>query len=494
MPDLSKYQAEDAPPKAGAMINTFRSFGYNLRTAIADIIDNSISAGSKNIRVNYTWLGAESTVSILDDGSGMNLTELIDAMTAGSKNPEDERDKYDLGRFGLGLKTASFSQCKILTVATKQSESEIIKRCWNLDFVNSSQNWTLLNYISDETHLDDLQKLPCGTLVLWEAMDRLVGNSLESNEAVRKVFLQDFELVEKHLSMVFHRYLENKKIKIFINNLEIKAWNPFLKGEKGRQLVAEEKVANERVKIKCYVMPHASMLSEEGRKEGGGTEGWYAQQGFYIYRNERLLVAGDWLGLFPKNEHYKLARILVDIPNSMDSDWKIDIKKSTAIPPLYLLEDLYKKGLTTRMVAADVHRFRAEQIIRNSETSSQNFEFIWSISTSRDGTKNYKINKNHSLIQKLIAADNVSKKEFSQFLKIIEESLPIELIIQNHSDNPEVHELREKVGELDTNTIEIAKKMYASLKASGVSHEIAIKQIFNIEPFNHYKELIEYFN
>jgi signal transduction histidine kinase len=118
--DLIQYAAEDTPPKAAVMINTFRAFGYDLRTAVADIVDNSISAGARSVWIDYNWEGPDYFIRIRDDGHGMSLPELVQAMTPGSRDPNDERDSKDLGRFGLGLKTASFSQCKQLTVVTKR--------------------------------------------------------------------------------------------------------------------------------------------------------------------------------------------------------------------------------------------------------------------------------------------------------------------------------------------------------------------------------------
>src|SRR5690349_3391180 len=133
---LKKFEAEEAHPKPKSTLNSYRSFGYSVQTAIADIIDNSITARAKNIWINYVWDGSKSYLSILDDGLGMDLIELIDAMTPGSKNPQDNRESHDLGRFGLGLKTASFSQCRRLTVVSKKKDTILIKRCWDLDYVN----------------------------------------------------------------------------------------------------------------------------------------------------------------------------------------------------------------------------------------------------------------------------------------------------------------------------------------------------------------------
>src|SRR5258708_3144611 len=116
---LKQFEGEDATPHAGNMIEDFRSIGYSLQTAIADIVDNSIAAKEKNIWIDLEWNGENTAVIITDDGIGMSKDELINAMRPGSKNPLADRSSEDLGRFGLGLKTASFSQCRILTVATK---------------------------------------------------------------------------------------------------------------------------------------------------------------------------------------------------------------------------------------------------------------------------------------------------------------------------------------------------------------------------------------
>lgn len=490
MIDLLNFISEETPPKASAMINTFRAFGYNLQTAIADIIDNSISAKADNIWINYEWKGKDSWVSILDDGRGMDVYTLVSAMTPGSKDPNDERDIDDLGRFGLGLKTSSFSQCKILTVATKKQDCSIIKRCWDLDFVNKTGKWSLLNYISDEIYFEKLSESNCGTMVLWENLDRLVGNSHIENEATRKVFLEEFSLVEEHLSLVFHRFLEKRKLKIWINGLPINPWDPFMK-ESGEQLICDELLDNDNVRIKCYVLPHISKINKE-KREVARTDKWYGLQGFYIYRNERLLLFGDWLGLFNKNEHYKNARILIDIPNKLDHDWKIDIKKATATPSIKIRKDLIRLGKMTRLAAGNVYRFRGNEVLLDDSITSFDFQPIWKATKKRDGAYDYYINEEHPILKKNLDAEVIGKKDLKTILRLIGETTPVEAIIQNYSENPESVELRGEHKELDPGTIQLAKLMFESLIKSGITNEIAIKQILNIEPFNEYPQIIEY--
>lgn len=491
MKDFSNFISEETPPKASAMINTFRAFGYNLQTAVADIIDNSITAKAQNVWINYEWIGKNSLVTIEDDGEGMEKDALIDAMTPGSKDPNEERDVNDLGRFGLGLKTSSFSQCKTLTVVTKKAGFNTLKRCWDLDFVNSTGKWSLLDYISDEKYIEKLSSQENGTIVLWENLDRLVGNSHIENEAARKVFLEEFALVEEHLSLVFHRYLEKRKLKLWINGNPIKPWDPFMKDEDGGQLVCDERLENDNVQIKCYVLPHISKINEEARLKAK-TENWYKLQGFYIYRNERLLLYGDWLGLFTKNEHYKNARILIDIPNKLDHDWKIDIKKATATPSFTIRKDLIRLGKMTRLAAASIYRFRGNQIMLDDSISSFDFQPIWKATRQRDKAINYYINEDHPIIAKSLENDFLSKKDYKTILKLIGKTIPLEAIIQNYSENPESLELRDVEIELEPGTIQLAKMMYDSLKQTGISNELAIKQILNIQPFNEFPQLLEY--
>jgi hypothetical protein len=484
---------EETPPEASAMINTFRAFGYNLRTAIADIIDNSISAKAKNIWIKYKWEGAESWVTITDDGSGMNLNELKSAMTPGSKDPKDDREEFDLGRFGLGLKTSSFSQCKRLTVATKSDGYNLIHRCWDLDYVNKTKKWSLLDFIADESLADKLLEIDSGTTVIWEKLDRLVGNANKQNQAAMNVFLEEFALVEEHLSLVFHRYMEQNKIKIYINDLLIEPWDPFMKQFDSGQLVASENLDKGQVKVKCYVLPHVSKLSINDRKKSKPEE-WYQLQGFYIYRQNRLLLHGDWLGLFSKSEHYKNARIQIDIPNKLDHDWKIDIKKATATPSFSVRKDLVRLGKLARSKAGALYRFRGNQIMLDDNIKSFDFQSVWKAKKTREDARHYYVNTDHPLIKQLLSQESIKRKDFRTVLNLIGETIPVESIIQFHSDDPESHELRDTDINLDQGTIEVASMMFESLISQGLNRDNAVKQIFNIEPFNQYPELEQYFN
>jgi hypothetical protein len=488
---LHNMPSEETPPKAGAMINTFRAFGYNLQTAIADIIDNSISARANNVWIQYVWDGEKSWVAITDDGHGMDRDGLIEAMTPGSKDPKDDREEHDLGRFGIGLKTSSFSQCKALTVLTKKENHSIIKRHWDLDFVNETGKWNLLDYLSNSKFQEPLEKLGHGTTVLWEKLDRLVGNASVHNEAARVVFLEEFEKVEDHLSLVFHRYMDRKKLTIWMNGNKLEPWDPFMKESVGGQLIANENLDNNHVIVKCYVLPHISKLNPEERKKAK-TDEWYRLQGYYIYRSSRLLLFGDWLGLFSKNEHFKNARILIDIPNRLDHDWKIDIKKATATPSIAVRKDLIRLGKMTRKSAGSVHRFRGNQIMLDDSSKSFDFQPVWKARKDRDEARHYFINQDHDIIKNLLGKESITASEFKYVLRLIGETTPVESIIQYHSEEPQSHELREKDKEPDEGTISVAQLILKSIMAGGASKDVAIRRIFRTEPFNEYPQLIEY--
>ena len=487
---MQQYKAENAKPNPKSTINSYRSFGYNLSTAIADIIDNSISANATTIEINFLWKGKDSVISILDNGKGMNLEELIIAMTPGSKDPEDTRDEKDLGRFGMGLKTASFSQCKRLTVITKKEGFATIKRCWDIDFINSEEEWTLLDYVSDESYLEKVEKLKSGTLIVWELLDRIVGNSKVDNEAVKNAFYQEMATVNEHLSLVFHRFIESKKIKLFTNTYEIAAWNPFLLNLTPKPEMGQLEVLINNVEVTYFILPHMSKISNEDYEKSGGPLGWYQQQGFYIYRGDRLLVSGDWLGIEKKREYSKLARIAINFPNANDFDWNLDIKKSTATPPIEIRKELARIAKMAVMKSAKIYNWRGQKTV-SSDYNNQSFESLWKDETNREGIKKYKINKKHPIIKQLLDSEKENKL-FSKALKLIEENIPLELILYNQNENPSFHEL-ESIPEIPSDDlIQLAVELYKIYITQGIPENLAKQQIMNSTPFNLFPLINDY--
>jgi len=490
MLDYSKYQTTSAIPEASSMIETFRAIGYNIETAVADIIDNSISANAKNIWINFDWKGAKTWLSIKDDGSGMNNDELIQAMRPGSKNPLADRSSKDLGRFGLGLKTASFSQARQLTVLSKKQDYSSVYWTWDLDYVNQTGNWDLIKYLPDDFNENALADLTSGTLVIWNDIDRLVKHFKQNDNSALDKFLFIMELVKKHLAMVFHRFIENKKIKIFFQDIEINPWNPFLPGEQATQSFSEEQLHNGIVIIKGFVLPHKSKISEEIYKYAEGTKGWNEHQGFYIYRNERLLLAGDWLGLFRKEEHYKLIRIQIDLPNSLDADWQIDIKKSVARPPLIYKDQIKNYATKVRSQGVEVYRHRGKTI---KQTNGQKFVPLWT-DHKRGDKWFYKINREHPLLDMAkTQAQKEPDKAIEMLIKFIEENIPSKSIYIKEAEEPE--QQGKPFEGIDQEPIRQAmQSMFDSLIKKGKTKDDAKAIIISIDPFNHFTHFLEFIN
>jgi hypothetical protein len=481
----TKIKTIKAEPDASSMIETFRAIGYSMETAIADIIDNSISAEAKNIWINYDWKGGETIISIKDDGFGMNGEELIQAMRPGSKHPSVERSNSDLGRFGLGLKTASFSQTRKFTTISKKQDFNTIFWAWDLDHVNKTRSWELIQYVPSLDFIKEIDKQVSGTSVVWYCLDRNLKDIKEDDSGALGKFMELMESVKKHLEMVFHKFLEQGKIAIWFQDRKIVAWDPFLRGENGIQSGALEYFNNGNVVVKGYVLPHKSKISKKVFSKAAGPKGWNAQQGFYIYRNERLLVAGEWLGMFKKEEHYKLCRIMIDLPNTLDDRWQIDIKKSVARPPLQIYNQLKAYANSIRSHAVSVYRHKGKVLQRKYPS----FKFIpvW-LEKQRQGKRFYSINKEHPVIEEIIKEP--SKKNINDLLKFIEETVPVPLITIKESENPESHGTpfeslkHEMLIEKMENTLHILMK-------NGKTKEEAAATLLSIEPFDKYPQYVE---
>jgi hypothetical protein len=471
------------------MIESLRAVGYDLSTAIADIVDNCITAGATEIDVVFFWNGEASTIAVIDDGSGMTEANLIDAMRIGA-DPTLTRDRNDLGRFGLGLKTASFSQCRRVIVSSRVTGGDIQTRCWDLDYVRTSGKWRVLRKGSLKSTEYASRISNSGTAVVWEHLDRLVSGTKAEIADDRDVFNDRIETVEKHLAMVFHRFLERSRgVTLRINGSPVKAWDPFLTSHPATQHPEPQLLAinGETVMLDAHILPHHSKLTPQEYSLAGGPHGWVAHQGFYIYRNTRLLVAGDWLGLgVKKEEHYKLARIRIDLPNTLDELWGIDIKKSTARVPVQLRESLVKIGRATRERAVEVYRHRGSVVGR---AHGEENAFVWQQKVSH-GKIFYRINRDHPLIHRILSEDNTDRATLKASLRLIEEAVPVPLIILNKSQKPESESVPFEYAE-SGEVYELAIQLYQALIRTGVTRDAALERLHRMEPFNRLSEFIQ---
>ena len=474
---------EVVAPHAASLVESLRAFGYELPTALADLLDNSIFAKARSVWVDFFWDGERSAICVTDDGRGMTETELRDAMRPGSTNPLADRDPRDLGRFGLGLKTASFSQCRRLTVRTKTSSKATVTRCWDLDTIAQTNDWRLLRSGNEsaEPRFQRLQSLKHGTAVLWQGMDRLVKGQHTEHKRDHDLFLRRIEETQLHLGMVFHRLLTGRRaLKIFVNERRTEPWDPFLESEIAIDPRPVEKLrhAQGQVLVRPFVLPHLSKISAEVHTRAAGPRGWNAHQGFYVYRNQRLLVSGDWLGFgWTKEEHYKLARILVDLPNTMDHDWEIDVTKSRACPPPSLRADLRRIGEDTRARAKRIYSFRGAKLMPKE---GQERIFLWH-QKARHGRVSYQINRDHPLVRQSLAASG-DKAPLLALFRLMEETIPVPLITITDREQPD-----QTLGPFEAaktpEVIEVMREAFHALRATGYSPKEAMTRLQTMEPF-----------
>ncbi|WP_374371832.1 ATP-binding protein [Tabrizicola sp.] len=427
MSEIVVSRRADATPHAAALIEGLRDIGYSLETAISDVIDNSITAGAHRIEIITETFSEEPFIAIIDDGEGMTEEELVAAMRPGSKNPLATRDEPDLGRFGLGLKSASFSQCRRLTVLTRKS-LRTSAAIWDLDDVAERNEWAV--QLPDRFDLiPGIEKLgPKGTLVLWQKLDRLTGGYSHNAAKRAEVINQRIAETERHLRLVFHRFMEDAKpLRILLNGRLLRPLDPFARKNPATIVDPEEKLALIRgdVEIQSFTLPHHKQMDRTEWEDIGGDEGHLKSQGFYLYRGKRLILHGTWFGLCRQSELTKLSRVRIDIPNSMDADWKIDVKKSSAqLPPI--VRDRLKKVIE-RILAGSKRTYskRGQKLVDHERLP------MWH-RIQADGQIRYRPNTEHPAFADF--AESLPpdlRRGFFNCIALVGASLPIETL---HAD------------------------------------------------------------
>lgn len=338
--DLLQEPFDIVEPAASNLVEALRDIGYSLESAVADIIDNSISASARHVDIRFGWSDdRQPWIAIVDDGKGMTEAELVEAMRPGGKDPLSKRRADDLGRFGLGLKTASFSQCRELTVTTRQN-GKLASRQWDLNLVRQKNCWilrrpSLVELSNHPVSVDDVPEP--GTVVLWRQLDRLDLGSDASQH--HQIMNERMMTICEHVALVFHRFISGEpgkpKVVFRINGSVIEPYDPFNAKHPATMHLGEElfEIEGKRVTLRPYILPHHSKVDASEYEALGGKEGYLRGQGFYIYRNRRLIIHGTWFRMARQDEITKLARVQVDIPNTLDHLWTIDVRKSRAQPP-----------------------------------------------------------------------------------------------------------------------------------------------------------------
>lgn len=416
-------------PPAKSLIQGLRCIGYNFSTALADIIDNSISADAKHIQVLSNPDDEEPYVVIFDDGHGMGFNELDNAMTLGSDRDEKEDSEYELGRFGLGLKSASFSQCLRLTVASKNC-SRINAMRYDLNKIQEKNEWLLDILDSEEIdslpEIDLLKKANTGTLVIWQCFDKI----MEESDSFKNSFINAIGVAKSHIELVFHRFWDD--IEISFNGHRIEKRDPFLTNapnhQEGRTMTIN--VDGQDIFVTPFVLPYANSLTEDNKRMLGNPKSIYDDQGFYIYRNKRLIIWGSWLRMKIRSEFNKLARVRVDIPSSLDSLWMLDVKKSSAKIP-----DKIKDQLQISIKDSIVRSKREVKYPGKKEAEAEHP--LWQRIDLHGGKVKYEINREDNSLYSALA-DMLDDKQLialNTYLDKIEEFIPKGLIVSDNADS-----------------------------------------------------------
>ena len=485
-------------PAADTLMGSMRSMGYSFESAIADVIDNSISANANSIHILFPKDPLKPlAVGIWDNGSGMDKDTLFEAMRYGSSSAKTERSENDLGRFGLGLKSASLSQCKVLTVISKK-DGILSGYSWDYNYIIETKEWYVRELTPSEIkqlpYSHSLEAFEHGTLVIWEDFDVLYKSS---DGQIFETLNELKDKVDDYIALIFHRYISatNKsKVTFYVNEHKVHAMDPFLEShakittKKERTIALKDSKGIERlIRVKPFILPYATDLTDKDKRLIGGLENLRAKQGFYIYRNNRLIIWGTWFGMKPRAELTKNARIRVDIPNTLDDIWSIDIKKQTATIPKRIQNQLKNIVLQALDISVSKQTHRGRK-----ETTDDSKDYIWDRMKARGDNYYYVINRDNKLFQ--FVREKMSEEDYiylDMLIGEIEKNLPThQLYIDKANDCVVVEEPEHRTDEL----FQIGITMIESKKVFGNSTvgEI-IDQLMTTEPFCNYDELKERF-
>lgn len=463
-------------PEPAILVESLRDIGYSFQSALADIIDNSLAAHATKIDIFALPLQSSGfTVGIIDNGEGLGYDELFQAMRLGSSSPKEARAQDDLGRFGLGLKTASFSQCRRLTVLSRK-DGRTSAFCWDLDEVVRTNQWNVIE-ITDTSTVQWSEMLKgTGTLVLWEKVDRIAGSrKLQSANEERLV-----SEAQEHLSLTFHRFIEgshgSQKTLIRFNGHKLQPLDPFNISNPATQAGALEEISP-NVELQAFTLPHVSRYEDELEYVRYGLPGGYQQnQGVYLYRANRLIIHGTWFGLAKKIPQTQLCRVCLDIGTEEDESWKIDVKKTTAQLPDIVRERIKNLMRTIGSSSRRVYRRRTAAL-----TSPEAYP-VWR-RYEKDGQVFYEISGEHPILSNFRSLlDTSQQRDFDSILSFIGTALPLEALSYDLSSNGDSVNAKP----MSTEDFEVVvKEFYNNLRQEkDVSEEDVTEIMQSVPPFS----------
>ena len=357
-------------PDPKRVIEGLRDTGYVFNTAVCDVVDNSVAAEASLIDLRLQMdFGGSLTFFIADNGFGMDEAGLLNAMKYGSKSGNGS--SISLGKFGLGLKTASTAFCRRLSVVTRKSKgAEVLKATWDLDHVAQVGDWQLIfpDISKDESGIfEEITQGGSGTLVVWENTDRVLKEYSDPlGKPAQKAMTKQIDALREHLGMVYDRFLTPgagsfANVRMKVNGINVEPWDPFCKTES--ELVAEVAAMpiefsdgrTATFSLRAYVLPRKGEFSSPAAEKRAKLAN--NLQGIYVYRENRLISFGDWMGMFQQEPHGTLLRVEFCFDKELDEAFHVDIKKSRIILADELYDYISEKFLPAPRRAAD-ERYR----------------------------------------------------------------------------------------------------------------------------------------
>jgi hypothetical protein len=464
----------ELPPVAPLLMHSLRAVGYTTSAALADLIDNSIAAGAMRVAIRLT-IHPEPFIAIVDDGDGMPDRDLVAAMRFGSRDPRDARTGLDLGRFGLGLKTASLSQCRRLTVISLAG-GKISSAVWDLDECEQRGIWWLGRpdpAVLPQDIVGQLRAQGHGTAVIWSRLDRLTATGGTDPGRAIEVAVDS---AADHLAMVFHRFLAGEmghSFDITVNDQPLPRLDPFLEGHvRGQVLHAEVfTIDRHKVLVSPFVLPFPSRLRPAELERAGGRENLKTGHGFYVYRGGRLVVPGGWFRIVPSDELIRLARVRVDVPVELDHLWKIDIRKTVVEPPAALRPHLRRIVGDVTLRSRRVYSYRG-----NPKTDAERIP-IWKRHELRDGAAAWRINRSHPAVAALAGPGS----DLDALLRVLEDTLPVnDIHLHLSNDLPVAEESEVTEPELES----LARRMIDAFRDHPDQVATILERLPTTDPFS----------
>jgi len=475
---------EDFTPDPVSLLDSTRNLGYSIEEAISDLIDNSISAKAKNITYEFHWNSGTPYFLLIDDGIGMSNenSELINSFKLGARNDQD-RDPKDLGRFGFGMKTASLSQSRLLTVISKKQGYSIIARSLDLKFIaelNLGWKLKLVDNKKIEREISLLNKFESGTIIRWDEWDRAPKSNQDFTSLISEI--------NNYISVCFHKFIE-KGINICCHETRLLPCSPIPSGE-GATLYSEVTI-DQNAKQSAYIIQHPKFWAEnyENILRFNSIrlfEGLERQQGIYIYRCDRLLTPkGGWLGQINKGNSAKLARVVINYSNKADDLWSLDITKTNASIP-YEFRSAIKDLIEASKNESLKKIVRGNRLI-NEGLNHTNNALLWQ--TNKDTQFNsykYSIDINNPFLKQFILDKLITEKNLKLLIDVISNTLPVSRIIQNNDSDPSKHDRMYKKDKLSEDEMLHAKKIF-NYQCSKMTKAAAFSWLLSFEPYCYYE-------